>query len=59
MLYGDSFLWTQDLDEVGIACPDPENAVVFELRRTWLKVDIYKLARRNSIDNHPLTGRFI
>jgi len=34
MLYGGSFPWAKDPDKTTVACPDPENAVVFELRRT-------------------------
>jgi len=34
MLCGGSFPWAQDPNKATIACPDPENAVVFELRRT-------------------------
>jgi len=34
MLYGGSFPWAKDPNRVAIACPDPDNAVVFELRRT-------------------------
>jgi uncharacterized repeat protein (TIGR04076 family) len=34
LLYGGSFPWAQDPNKVAIACPDPDNAVVFELRRT-------------------------
>ncbi len=34
LLYGGSFPWMQDPDKVTLACPDPDNAVVFELRRT-------------------------
>jgi uncharacterized repeat protein (TIGR04076 family) len=34
LLYGASFPWAKDPDKATIACPDPENAVVFELRRT-------------------------
>ena len=34
MLYGGSFPWARDPNKATIACPDPENAVVFELRRT-------------------------
>jgi len=33
MLYGGSFPWARDPNKATIACPDPENAVVFELRR--------------------------
>jgi len=34
LLYGGSFPWEQDPNKATIACPDAENAVVFELRRT-------------------------
>jgi uncharacterized repeat protein (TIGR04076 family) len=34
MLYGASFPWAKDPNRVTIACPDSDNAVVFELRRT-------------------------
>ena len=36
LLYGGSFLCEQDPNQATIACPDPENAVVFELRHTSL-----------------------
>jgi len=32
--YGGSFPWEKDPDKTTVACPDPENPVVFELRRT-------------------------
>ena len=32
--FGGSFPWEQDRNKTTVACPDPENAVVFELRRT-------------------------
>jgi len=32
--FGGSFPWEQDSDKTTVACPDPENPVVFELRRT-------------------------
>jgi uncharacterized repeat protein (TIGR04076 family) len=32
--YGGSFPWEKDKDKAIVACPDPENPVVFELRRT-------------------------
>jgi uncharacterized repeat protein (TIGR04076 family) len=32
--FGGSFPWEQDPNKTTVACPDPENAVVFELRRT-------------------------
>ena len=31
--FGGSFPWEEDPDKVTIACPDPTNPVVFELRR--------------------------
>lgn len=31
--FGGSFPWEEDPDKATIACPDPENPVVFELRR--------------------------
>ena len=32
--FGGSFPWEKDKDKAIVACPDPENPVVFELRRT-------------------------
>jgi len=32
--FGGSFPWEQDRNKATVACPDPENPVVFELRRT-------------------------
>jgi uncharacterized repeat protein (TIGR04076 family) len=32
--FGGSFPWDQDPNKTTVACPDPENTVVFELRRT-------------------------
>jgi uncharacterized repeat protein (TIGR04076 family) len=32
--FGGSFPWEQDPNKTTVACPDQENAVVFELRRT-------------------------
>jgi uncharacterized repeat protein (TIGR04076 family) len=32
--FGGSLLWEQDPNKTTVACPDPENAVVFELKRT-------------------------
>lgn len=32
--FGGAFPWEQDSDKTMVACPDPENPVVFELRRT-------------------------
>jgi uncharacterized repeat protein (TIGR04076 family) len=32
--FGGSFPWEDDPDRTTIACPDPTNPVVFELRRT-------------------------
>ena len=34
LLCGGSFPWEQEPNKAAIACPDPENAVVFELRHT-------------------------
>ncbi|MDH4291156.1 MAG: TIGR04076 family protein, partial [Dehalococcoidia bacterium] len=34
LLYGGSLPWEQDPNKATIACPDPENAVMFELRCT-------------------------
>lgn len=31
--FGGAFPWGNDKDRVTVACPDPENPVVFELRR--------------------------
>lgn len=31
--FGGSFPWEKDPDKAIIACPDPENPVIFELRR--------------------------
>ena len=31
--FGGSFPWEEDADIARVACPDPENQVVFELRR--------------------------
>lgn len=33
LLFGGSFPWEEDPDKATVACPDPENPVVFELRR--------------------------
>jgi len=33
MQYGAEFPWAEDKDVVHVACPDPENTVVFEVRR--------------------------
>ena len=30
--FGGSFPWEKDLNKTTVACPDPENPVVFELR---------------------------
>ena len=35
--YGGSFPWEKDHNICTIACPDPDNPVVFELRRIPLK----------------------
>ncbi|MGQ9546391.1 MAG: TIGR04076 family protein [Dehalococcoidia bacterium] len=32
--FGGSFPWEQDPNKTTVACPDPANPVVFELRRT-------------------------
>ena len=32
--FGGSFPWEKEKDKAIVACPDPENPVVFELRRT-------------------------
>ena len=32
--FGGSFPWEKDRNKTTVACPDPENPVVFELRRT-------------------------
>lgn len=32
--FGGSFPWEQDQNKATVACPDPANPVVFELRRT-------------------------
>jgi uncharacterized repeat protein (TIGR04076 family) len=32
--FGGSFPWERDADKTTVACPDPGNPVVFELRRT-------------------------
>lgn len=32
--HGGSFPWEEDADKATIACPDPGNPVVFELRRS-------------------------
>jgi uncharacterized repeat protein (TIGR04076 family) len=32
--FGGSFPWEKDKDKAIVACPDPANPVVFELRRT-------------------------
>jgi len=31
--FGGSFPWEEDKDKTSVACPDPANPVVFELRR--------------------------
>jgi len=31
--FGGSFPWEKDPDKATVACPDPDNPVVFELRR--------------------------
>jgi len=32
--FGGSFPWEKDPNKTSVACPDPDNPVVFELRRT-------------------------
>ncbi len=32
--FGGAFPWERDRDKATVACPDPTNPVVFELRRT-------------------------
>jgi uncharacterized repeat protein (TIGR04076 family) len=32
--FGGSFPWEEDKNKTTVACPDPDNPVVFELRRT-------------------------
>jgi len=32
--FGGSFPWEEDKGKARVACPDPENAVIFELRRS-------------------------
>jgi len=34
--FGGSFPWEKDPNKATIACPDPENPVIFELRREQL-----------------------
>lgn len=33
LMFGGSFPWEKDPDKADVACPDPANPVVFELRR--------------------------
>ena len=33
LMFGASFPWESDPDATWVACPDPENPVVFEVRR--------------------------
>jgi uncharacterized repeat protein (TIGR04076 family) len=33
LMYGGSFPWEKDPDKTTVACPDPDNPVVFEIRR--------------------------
>jgi uncharacterized repeat protein (TIGR04076 family) len=33
LMFGGTFPWSPDPDAATVACPDPENPVVFELRR--------------------------
>jgi len=37
MRYGAEFPWADDKDAIDNACPDPENPVVFEIRRVRRK----------------------
>jgi uncharacterized repeat protein (TIGR04076 family) len=32
--FGGSFPWEKDRNKTTVACPDPDNPVIFELRRT-------------------------
>ncbi len=33
LMFGGAFPWASDPDTTNVACPDPKNPVVFELRR--------------------------
>jgi uncharacterized repeat protein (TIGR04076 family) len=33
LMYGGAFPWEKDPDVTTVACPDPDNPVVFEIRR--------------------------
>jgi uncharacterized repeat protein (TIGR04076 family) len=33
LMYGGAFPWDKDPDVTTVACPDPDNQVVFEIRR--------------------------
>jgi uncharacterized repeat protein (TIGR04076 family) len=33
LMHGGAFYWEKDLDRTTAVCPDPDNPVVFELRR--------------------------
>jgi len=33
LMYGGAFPWEKDPDKTTVACPDPDNPVVFEIRR--------------------------
>lgn len=33
LMYGGAFPWDKDPDVTTVACPDPDNPVVFEIRR--------------------------
>jgi uncharacterized repeat protein (TIGR04076 family) len=35
--FGGSFPWEKDPDKTTVACPDPANPVIFELRREQVK----------------------
>jgi len=37
LLYGGTFPWEKDPDKATVACPDADNPVVFELRRSLVK----------------------
>ncbi len=44
--FGGSFPWEKDPDKATVACPDPTNSVVFELRRLAAKELISKLEKK-------------
>jgi uncharacterized repeat protein (TIGR04076 family) len=33
LMFGGSHFWEKDPDAISVCCPDPENPVVFEIRR--------------------------